>query len=165
VSNPADRAIFGVTCPATATTTAGTITTTTSNVDCSTTVTNTATTPATVTTTYLQKPYCKFSTGSWCAACPAAATAAGPSAVDGKYYTTVQGSQFRCCPSATPNCCSYAEGGWFNPASTYKVPTGEAVMATFGYQRYTIGYCGGCLIVYIIVCRVISYLALRFIKA
>ena len=60
---------------------------------------------------------------------------------------------------------SYAEGGWFNPASTYKVPTGEAVMATFGYQRYTIGYCGGCLIVYIIVCRVISYLALRFIKA
>jgi hypothetical protein len=45
------------------------------------------------------------------------------------------------------------------------VPTGEAVMATFGYQRYTIGYCGGCLIVYIIVCRVISYLALRFIKA
>ena len=164
-SNPRDRAVFGASCPATATTTVGTVTTVASTADCSITTTNTATTPPTVTTSYpAQKPYCKFSTGNWCAACPAAAIAAGPSATDGKYYTTVQAKQFRCCPAATPNCCSYQEGGWFNLASTYKVPTGEAVMATFGYQRYTTAYCGGCLVVYIIFCRVVSYLALRFIK-
>lgn len=42
--------------------------------------------------------------------------------------------------------------------------TGEATMKRFGYDRYTISYCAGCLIAYIIVCRTASYLALRFWK-
>jgi len=167
-SNPRDRAIFGggSLCPATASTTVGTTTTTTSNTDCSTAVINTATNTATF--TYPQKPYCKFSTGAWCAACPATGfTQSATTPWDGKFYATAPGrgtQQFRCCPASNPTCCSFAEGGWFNPLSTYRVPSGENVMITFGYQRYTTQYCGGCLIVYIMVCRVISYLALRFIK-
>lgn len=34
----------------------------------------------------------------------------------------------------------------------------------FGYDRYTMEFCAGMLIVYIIVCRLLAYLALRFIK-
>lgn len=41
---------------------------------------------------------------------------------------------------------------------------GEATMKNFGYDRYTIDYCVGCMIVYIAVCRISSYLALRFLK-
>lgn len=41
---------------------------------------------------------------------------------------------------------------------------GEETMKKFGYDRYTINYCAGCLIAYIVVCRTASYLALRFWK-
>eukprot|EP01036_Dinobryon_divergens_P027780 gene27780-36607_t len=34
----------------------------------------------------------------------------------------------------------------------------------FGYERYTISYCFGMMVVYVIFCRVVGYLALRFIK-
>ena len=49
-------------------------------------------------------------------------------------------------------------------ATTPYIKTGEVTMAEFGYERYTIGYCAGCMIVYIAVCRISSYLALRFLK-
>ena len=42
--------------------------------------------------------------------------------------------------------------------------SGIPIMAQYGYDRYTIGYCAGCMIVYIAVCRTTSYLALRFLK-
>lgn len=42
--------------------------------------------------------------------------------------------------------------------------TGEETMRLSGYERYTIDYCVGCMIVYIAVCRTASYLALRFLK-
>ena len=42
--------------------------------------------------------------------------------------------------------------------------TGEDTMYKFGYDRFTIEYCAGCLIAYIAVCRFASYLSLRFIK-
>lgn len=41
---------------------------------------------------------------------------------------------------------------------------GEQLTALYGYDRYTTQYCGGMMIVYIAVCRITSYLALRFIK-
>ena len=44
------------------------------------------------------------------------------------------------------------------------IPNGEKIMYNNGYDRYTVGYCAGCMIVYIAVCRLTSYLALRFIK-
>ena len=49
------------------------------------------------------------------------------------------------------------------PAATC-TPNGEMIMSKNGYDRYTVGYCAGCMIVYIAVCRLTSYLALRFIK-
>lgn len=42
-------------------------------------------------------------------------------------------------------------------------PTGEAYADTLGYRRFTIPYAAGCCVAYIVVCRVVSYLALRFI--
>jgi hypothetical protein len=118
---------------------------------------------------YPQKPYCKYSSGTWCAINPA---------------------------NGEVDDCTYATGGFFLPkdadvvlfdgstwpyrwpavgkaervvkTSTYKVPSGEAIMGTtganYGYMRYTTQYCGGCLVVYIMTCRLVSYLALRFIK-
>ena len=100
---------------------------------------------------FIQKPYCKFSTGDWCAIDPATDKA-----------------EF----------CAYENGGWNLPkadqiwptgvpkVSTYKVPSGESIILgqNYGYMRYTTQYCGGCLVVYIMTCRMISYLALRFIK-
>ena len=41
---------------------------------------------------------------------------------------------------------------------------GEQTMESFGYDQYTIGFCGGILVVYIVGCRLVAYLALRFIK-
>ena len=49
-------------------------------------------------------------------------------------------------------------------ATTSYTKTGEETMREFGYERYTIDYCVGCMIVYIAVCRISSYLALRFLK-
>ena len=41
---------------------------------------------------------------------------------------------------------------------------GNDIMLDKGFNRYTINYCAGCMIAYIAVCRITSYLALRFIK-
>ena len=45
-----------------------------------------------------------------------------------------------------------------------KFTDGEQVMETFGYDIYSVGFCVGTLIIYIICCRFIAYIALRFIK-
>jgi hypothetical protein len=34
----------------------------------------------------------------------------------------------------------------------------------YGYDRYTIDFCGGILVAYIVICRLLAYLGLRFIK-
>lgn len=49
-------------------------------------------------------------------------------------------------------------------ASKKCVTTGEATMADKGYDQYTIDFCIGILIVYIVGCRIVAYLALRFFK-
>ena len=45
-----------------------------------------------------------------------------------------------------------------------KYTAGEQLSQLYGYDRYTINYCAGMMIVYIAVCRITSYLGLRFIK-
>ena len=47
---------------------------------------------------------------------------------------------------------------------TCKYTAGEQLSQLYGYDRYTIDYCAGMMIVYIAVCRITSYLGLRFIK-
>jgi len=42
--------------------------------------------------------------------------------------------------------------------------TGESINAFYGYDAYTVGYCAGILLVYIIGCKFFSYLGLRYIK-
>lgn len=42
--------------------------------------------------------------------------------------------------------------------------TGDAYNAYYGYDQYTIGGCIGALILYIFSCRLLAYLALRYIK-
>ena len=60
---------------------------------------------------------------------------------------------------------TYVCGSAAVPGCTEKtVYFGETTMKSFGYDRYTIDYCVGCMIVYIAVCRISSYLALRFLK-
>lgn len=44
------------------------------------------------------------------------------------------------------------------------ITSGDYLTALYGYNRYTVGYCGGMMVVYIAVCRITSYLGLRFIK-
>ena len=61
---------------------------------------------------------------------------------------------YRCGTALKPVC---------GPNDVY-VKVGETTMANFGYERYKIDYCVGCMIVYISVCRIASYLALRFLK-
>jgi ATP-binding cassette subfamily G (WHITE) protein 2 len=41
---------------------------------------------------------------------------------------------------------------------------GDQVMEDRGYDEYTVGFCFGILIVYIICCRALAYVALRYIK-
>ena len=41
---------------------------------------------------------------------------------------------------------------------------GQAYNMFYGYSRYTIEFCFGILVAYIIICRIIAYLALRYIK-
>ena len=63
--------------------------------------------------------------------------------------------KFDCKPQSTvPECLTTTDG-------TYSA---SYMLIINGYDRYTIGYCAGCMIVYIAVCRITSYLALRFIK-
>eukprot|EP00597_Dinobryon_sp_UTEXLB2267_P005220 CAMPEP_0170078388 /NCGR_PEP_ID=MMETSP0019_2-20121128/14987_1 /TAXON_ID=98059 /ORGANISM="Dinobryon sp., Strain UTEXLB2267" /LENGTH=661 /DNA_ID=CAMNT_0010291231 /DNA_START=84 /DNA_END=2069 /DNA_ORIENTATION=- len=45
-----------------------------------------------------------------------------------------------------------------------KCLTGDDWAAKYYYQKYDVTYCFGLMIVYIVFCRVVSYLALRFIK-
>jgi len=42
--------------------------------------------------------------------------------------------------------------------------SGAAYNEYYGYDEYTIGYCAGLLVVFIVGCRVVAYLGLRFIK-
>jgi hypothetical protein len=49
-------------------------------------------------------------------------------------------------------------------ASNACIRRGEQTMAKFGYDQYTISFCGGILVVFIVGCRLVAYLALRFIK-
>lgn len=42
--------------------------------------------------------------------------------------------------------------------------TGASYNSLYGYDHYTIEFCAGMLITYIIVCRLLAYLGLRFIK-
>ena len=141
------------------------------------------------------KPYCKFSTGSWCPPInnpnlmlPTGAVDSLGNAVMGAAnvplynnaacQTACQSIGLTACQALSGNAacsivspCQFYAGGYNLPSSNnasyvsnYRVPTGEAVMTTFGYGRYTTSYCGGILIVYIIVCRVASFVALRLIK-
>lgn len=41
---------------------------------------------------------------------------------------------------------------------------GAAFNSYYGYDQYTIAGCAGGLIIYIVVCRILAYLGLRFIK-
>lgn len=49
-------------------------------------------------------------------------------------------------------------------ASAKCIPNGEIIMEQKGYDEYSIQYNFGILIVYIVGCRLIAFLALRFIK-
>lgn len=44
------------------------------------------------------------------------------------------------------------------------VSEGETIMAQKGYDEYTIQFCAGMLVVYIIICRILAFIGLRFIK-
>jgi hypothetical protein len=41
------------------------------------------------------------------------------------------------------------------------IHTGEEIMALNGYDMYTVGFCAGILLVYIVGCRLVGYVALR----
>ena len=43
--------------------------------------------------------------------------------------------------------------------------TGESISAAKGYDQYSIGFCAGILVVYIVGLRVIAYLGLRYLKS
>lgn len=44
------------------------------------------------------------------------------------------------------------------------IASGEEIMTQKGYDQYSIGFCAGMLLLYIFICRLFGYLALRFIK-
>jgi len=50
------------------------------------------------------------------------------------------------------------------PSGTCEITTGEQVAAQKGYDDFTIHFCAGILILYILVCRFIGYVGLKFIK-
>ena len=56
-----------------------------------------------------------------------------------------------------PNTCAA-------PCKLTEVCTGAAIDKFYGYDAYTVGGCAGVLLLYIIVCKILSYLALRYIK-
>lgn len=45
-----------------------------------------------------------------------------------------------------------------------KITTGDQIIVASGYDSYTIGYCAGILVVFIVGCRLLAYASLRFIK-
>jgi len=51
------------------------------------------------------------------------------------------------------------------PAKGACTKTGEAIIISKGYNEYTIGFCAGILVVYIVGCRILAYLGLRFIRS
>eukprot|EP01038_Epipyxis_sp_PR26KG_P009365 gene9365-12616_t len=57
-----------------------------------------------------------------------------------------------------------ASGACTLPPLTSSPFTGAKYNAYYGYDQYSISYCAGLLVVYIVVCRFIAYLGLRFIK-
>jgi ATP-binding cassette subfamily G (WHITE) protein 2 len=68
------------------------------------------------------------------------------------------GLTLTCLPS------EYKDGKCSMPPLTASPFDGHAYNAYYGYNRYTIDFCFGLLIAYVIICRVIAYLALRYIK-
>ena len=50
--------------------------------------------------------------------------------------------------------------------SSGKCPTtsGNTLDTLYGYNQYSIGFCAGMLVLYVLICRFVSYLALRYIK-
>lgn len=48
--------------------------------------------------------------------------------------------------------------------STCTITTGEQVIEMRGYDQYNIGMCAGILVLYIVGCRFIAYLGLRFVR-
>lgn len=50
------------------------------------------------------------------------------------------------------------------PATSTGVYTGDSIDVYYGYDMYTMQFCAGILIAYIVICRLIAYLALRYIK-
>jgi ATP-binding cassette, subfamily G (WHITE), member 2 len=58
--------------------------------------------------------------------------------------------------------CVTSAGAAVDPSKC--VTTGEQIMASKGYDEYSMGFCAGILIVYIIGTRLVAFLALRFIK-
>ncbi|RYY86090.1 hypothetical protein EON63_06355 [archaeon] len=51
------------------------------------------------------------------------------------------------------------------PGENCTTSTGRQTMEANGYVDYTVGYCIGILLIFIVGCRAIAYLALRFNKA
>ena len=60
-------------------------------------------------------------------------------------------------PESASNCAIPPLGGYY----PYD---GVAYNRYYGYVRYSIADCAGLLVTYIIVCRIIGYLGLRYIK-
>ena len=50
------------------------------------------------------------------------------------------------------------------PPGACEVPSGEQMKAKLGLDQYTMGGCAGILILYIVFCRVVAFLGVRFIK-
>lgn len=50
------------------------------------------------------------------------------------------------------------------PSGDCEITSGEQVMALKGYDEYSIPFCAGILVLYIVVCRFIGYMGLKFIK-
>ncbi len=48
------------------------------------------------------------------------------------------------------------------PGEKCTYTNGEQIMKERGYDEYTIPFCAGILVVYIVGCRIVSYCALRF---
>mmetsp|Transcript_1941 Transcript_1941/g.2026 ORF Transcript_1941/g.2026 Transcript_1941/m.2026 type:complete len:693 (-) Transcript_1941:52-2130(-) len=45
------------------------------------------------------------------------------------------------------------------------IRSGTTIMEERGYDQYTMGFCAGILIVYIVGCRIVGYVALRYLKS
>ena len=53
------------------------------------------------------------------------------------------------CDAATPNC---------------GLPSADDLIVKFGFDSYGIGMCAGILVLYIVFCRVVAYLGIRYLK-